>query len=333
VSIELTKRCTLTAFAIDVTPRLQAEANDQAELLRARIEAALPEVRAPLEAIWGVLGSTIQLGRGTCARLVPTDVVQTGVRLVEGPVRTLRGGVGVEGRLSLEAPCADGRGGGRGSRSPHVALPPPKVRLASEARRDDHSESRAKDNSPDERGIDLRVPVVVPWDEASRAAARSLGTGDSRYAGHVVRVLDASLGPADGGEVTLDVTIAGEVCGALSFVGKLGWQNDRNGLGFVSLRPRLAESAPTATTTASSSTLMSDLKARLRIPLPVDITALGSTVRRTLDALVPREALPKGMRVEAALDEAGVELVLPTRDGVAAVVAARGEVNVRLLVE
>lgn len=296
VSIAITKRCTLTAFGIDVTPRLQAEANAQAEILRARIDAALPEVREPLLPIWELFGTTITLGRDTCARFVPTDVVQTGARVRDG---VLRGGVGVEGRLSLESPC-------RGP-SPKRPLPPPVFRQI--------------DKNADDRGIDLRVPVVVPWDEVSRATARSLGTVEVAYGASLVRVIDARVGPGENGTMQVVATLAGDTCGEIVLTGKPIWSTARNAIGVGSLR---------ATSATDASALERAIEGALRVPLPVDITSLGSTVRKTLDALVPKPTSKDEPTVVEHVGEAGVEIVVPAKAGLAAVVVARGEVEVQI---
>lgn len=296
VSIDITKRCTLTAFAIDVTPRLQAEANAQAEILRARIDAALPEVREPIQPLWELLGTTITLGRDTCARLVPTDVVQTGARVRGG---LLRGGVGVEGQLSLESPC-------RGP-SPKRPLPPPVFRQI--------------DKHTDDRGIDLRVPVVVPWDEVSRATARSLDTVEVVYGASLVHVIDARVSPGENGSIQIVATLAGDTCGEIVLTGKPVWSTARNAIGVGSLR---------ATSATDATALARAIEAALRVPLPVDITSLGSTVRKTLDALVPKPTSKDEPTVVDHIGEAGVELVVPAKAGLAAVVVARGEVEVQI---
>lgn len=294
VAIELTKRCTLTAFAIDVTPRLQAEANTQAEKLRARIEAALPDVRASLAPLWDFVATTLPLGRGACARVVPAAVVQTGPRLANG---VLRGGVGIEGQLSVESPC--------GKPSPRRPLPPPELREIA---------------GP---GVDLRVPFTVPWEEASRGAAQSLDRVETRFGAGLVHVIDARFVPLSAASVALILTVSGELCGEVVLLGTPAWRTATNGLALDGLR-RAGLTGP------DPGALIADVAAALRVPLPVDITSLGSSLRRNLSALLPAPGEVGFAKVSAEIGETRVERVVVTSGGLAAVVVASGEVSVAL---
>jgi hypothetical protein len=310
VAIAIGRGCTLTAFRFDITPRLQAEANAQAERLRSRIEAALPEVREPLGELWGLLGTTLPLGRGTCARLTPRSVIQTGARLENGHVR---GGVGVLGELRLESPCGP-------STSPGP-LPAPVVRP--------HREG--------EGSVDLQVPITIPWDEVSRAAAESLSSLETMVRRRPVHVTDAALAVTADGQATIRLIVAGPVCGEITARGALRWRPDRNAIALSGVRVEATEAERLGLAPGEAARLAERVEASFRLPLPVDITSLGSNVRKTLDALLPKPtpgarasataALPT---IEANLDEAQISLLRPTREGLTAVVQAPGQITAKL---
>jgi hypothetical protein len=311
VAISVTRGCTLTAFRFDITPRLQAEANAQAERLRSRIEAALPEVRAPLEQLWSLLGTTLPLGRGTCARLTPTAVIQTGVRLEGGH---LRGGVGVEAQVRLESPCGPSRAPG--------SLPSPVLRP--------HGDG--------EGSVDLQVPITIPWDEVSRAGAESLSSLESTIRRRPVHVTDATLAVGADGQAAVRLIVAGPVCGEITVQGALRWRPDRNAIALSEVRVEANEADRLGLAPGEATRLAEKVEATFRLPLPVDITSLGSNVRKTLDALLPKPArgaeavttaaaLPT---IEASLDEAQISLLRPTREGLTAVVQAPGQITAKL---
>lgn len=313
VAISLSRGCTLTAFQFDITPRLQAEANAQAERLRSRIEAALPEVREPLVALWELLGTTLPLGRGTCARLTPVTVIQTGARVADGH---LRGGVGVEAHIRLESPCGASRRPG--------TLPAPVVRAPVDG----------------EGSVDLQVPITLPWDEVTRATAESLSSIEASARGRRVHVTDASLEAEADGQATVRTVLAGPVCGTVLAQGTLRWQPERNAIGLSDVRITAEERTITGLSVVEADRLARQIEATLRVPLPVDITSLGSSVRKTVDALMPKPDSGKTGKttsaeaslpmLDATLDEARVSLLRPTREGLTAVVQAPGQITAKL---
>jgi hypothetical protein len=299
VAIPVTRPCTLTALGVDVTGRVQHEADVRAQAIRAEIDRGVPVVQPLAAELWNALGASVPVGAGACARVRPTALVQSGPRR-DGDAVAL--GLGVEGEVVVETPCTPAVRSG----------PMPAPRL-------DRSVVP---------GVELAIPVMASWDEIGHAVARSLAGTEIRAGREVVRITDATIEPA-GASARVIVTVAGRSCGRVALIGAP--VADAVGqVRFPALAPDAGEvaRAHAAAPGLDVNELARAVADKLRLPPRLDVAAVPRRIDRTARALLPRDAT--GPDVEIAMHDARVDRAEITPRGLSVVLVATGSATVRL---
>lgn len=193
VGITVTQPCTMSTLGVDITEKIQAEANQRAAEIRDQINAARPSVAPTLRSILSVIATPVPVGHQSCLRVRPKHVVQASHHAGEERSSELTTLVGVEGEISLETPC-------RAIEQTRVlALPP--LRFVDAL-------------SP---GIDLHPVETIAWSRVDEAIARSLQAQLIRSSTNQVTITDVSCSASVDGRLRLDVSVVGTLCGTLSF--------------------------------------------------------------------------------------------------------------------
>jgi hypothetical protein len=302
VTIPVTRPCTLTAFGLDVTGEIQQQTNRQAEAIRSRIDAALPELGPTVEALWKALGTSVPLGGNTCVRIAPREVVQTGPRQSGGVFSV---GVGVGAQVVVESPCGPAITAGP---TPRPLLDPAAV-----------------------AGVDLVFPTILGWPTVQLAVARSLATAEFHAGREIVHLTDARVVPGAEGRVFLGVVAAGRACGELWFEGTPVMRDGAVSFGALEPAPGQAEIARRAAPGLDLQALGAAIEAKIRVPLPIDIAALPGRVDRLAAQLLAAEpAGPVHPEIRVGMGPATAEEALVRREGLAVIVRARGESSVKV---
>ena len=214
VSVDVRRRCVVTALAIDVTPMLEARVRAEARRLQARIDHALPSLRPDAERLWAQLSRPIPLRDGAHASLDPRALLQAPAAAhVAAGALVLRFGV-VAAPVVATEPSADG---------PPPPLPP---------LRDDPSLGETFALA----GVVDVAPGALARDAAARLAGSTLEAGEGS-----VRV-DSVQYAWSGERAAIDVAVRGPVCGDVSFDATPVWDASRHVLAFA-LAPAEGEEA------------------------------------------------------------------------------------------
>lgn len=299
VAIPVTRPCTLTALNVDVTGRVQHEADVRAQSIRAEIDRGVPVVYPLASELWNALGASVPVGAGACARVHPTALIQSGPRR-DGDAVAL--GLGVEGEVVVETPCAPAVRSG--------PMPPPTLDRGA---------------AP---GVELAIPVMASWGEVGHAVARALAGTEIHAGREVVRITDATIEPA-GAAARVVVTIAGRSCGRVAFVGSP--VADAVGeVRFPSLAPEIGEveRAKAAAPGLDVDALARAVAEKLRLPPRLDVAAVPRRIDRTARALLPHD--DAGPDVEVTMRDARIERAEVTPRGLSVVLVATGSATVRL---
>lgn len=310
VEIPITRRCTLTALEIDVTGDIAREADRQAAGIRARIVEALPDPGPSVESLWRALGTSVPVGLGVCARVMPKALVQSGPRLAEGVVSLA---LGVEGEVVIESPC--------GQAAPSPPLPSPRVERGAVP------------------GVWLRIPLVQSWDEVGRAVARSLALAEPRAGSEVVHVTDVQARPGPGaseGGVTLLVTLAGRVCGQVALDARAVLSPTGDGFALTQVRAAEGEQARAGAVTPGLdlAALAAEIERRAHISAAVDVPGLPRDIDRITAALLgPQPDAAVGdlaPAVRVSMKSAALEDPFSAAAGLTSLIVARGDATARL---
>lgn len=301
VGIPITRRCMLTALSIDVTGEVEAEAKRREQAIRESIDAGVPAVEPVLREIWQALGTSVPLGAGTCARVYPTALVQTGPRVRGGAIRLV---LGAEGQVVVETPCAPAQ--------PAPPMPSPRLDRTLEP------------------GVDLRVPVIVGWDEASRAIARGLAQAEPAVGGEVVHVTDARVQPTARG-VRIGLTIAGKTCGEVWLDGVPAYDATRGAIVFQGLTPA-GDAAGLARAGIDGAQLAASVAPLIAVPLRVDPANVPKRIDRIAASLLgPTAGQPAdGPEIAVGMTRASIDAALAVREGLVAMLHAEGAATVKL---
>lgn len=298
VAIPITRPCTLTALGVDVTARVQREADARARSIRDEIDRGVPIVAPLVRSLWQALAASVPIGAATCARVRPTDLVQSGPRRDEGALAI---GLGVEGEVVVETPCRP---------APQAtAAPPPRL---------------DRSIAP---GVSLIVPVVASWEEIGRRVARALAATEAHAGPERVRITDVHARPAGAG-VRLEVAFVGRVCGVVSLDGA-PIVSASGEVRFDALSPsstelqRVRDAAPSLDVGAFGRSLA----AVLRLPPSLDVAAVPRRLDSVVRALLPKAAAGDP-EVTVAMRDAYVSAVTVTSDGLALTLVASGDAKV-----
>lgn len=298
VEIPITRACTMSALALDVTDDFAKEAAAQARTIRDRIDGGVPDVAPIVQDIWRALGTSVPLGNGACARLSPRAVVQTGLR---SSGSTLSLGVGAEGEIVVEAPCRPT------AASP--AIPPPRV---------------ARDAT---NGVHLEVPVVVSWEQASLVLARALSAQEPLVGAERAHVTDVRASP-DGDRVRLLLTLSGRTCGQVALVAGLAPRADLARIDLVELAPVDGERERAGLDLRA---LARELSPHLHVPLPVHPAAVPRRIDKIAATLLAHdERDPSAPALKVTMQRAALGSALVRREGIVGVLVASGDATVSL---
>jgi hypothetical protein len=192
VSLEFTKGCKVRALGgmlrIDVTPMLESAIAPQLERVRREIDSRLPDVRADVERAWRKLSTPRALPLGGCIVIEPAGLVQGPMRESSG---TAHARFALLARPELRVDC---------SSPPAAAAPLPPL--------------SADPALPDEDSVTLGM--VQPLTSLARAfeAATPEASAGARF--HVAEATIEALGA----RVAAELTLAGDVCGAVALHAK-----------------------------------------------------------------------------------------------------------------
>ena len=190
VALEFTRGCRVRALggllSVDVTPMLRSTVAPQLERVRREIDGQLPDVRADVARAWRQLSAPRALPPplGGCVMIEPLGLVQGPMRESEGMAHAR---FALLARPELRSDCG-------GTPAPSAPLPP-------------LSADRAM---PDEDSVTFGMELPLS-SLASAFEAAALPTGsEPRF--HV----EAATIEARGQRVVTELTLAGDVCGAVA---------------------------------------------------------------------------------------------------------------------
>lgn len=306
VAIPITRPCTVTSLGLDVTGRLQHEADVQADRVRREIDASIPSLEPGARALFSALAIVLPLSLESCVKVRPTAVLQ-GAAVMRGPSSA---GVplGVVGEVTVESPCA--------TPGPPASLPPPRFEPAL---------------AP---GVSLEVPIALGFDDVSRELDRSAAPLDVAAGAEPVRITD--LRAVGGiGALELDATLVGRACGTVRLLARPSYDAASGGVVFASVRPapgeleRVARLAPTV----DLAPIAAAVRERARIPLPIDLASVPRRLEQaiaTVAGAAAASAGPHAPEVAFHIDGAKVESVVVAAGRVAALASLHGSAAIRL---
>lgn len=307
VQIPVTRRCTLTALDIDVTGRVQHEADLEAGRLRARIEHELPDLGPAAAQLWSLLTTSVPIGGGRCVRVFPTAVVQTGPHGDATGAKTLSMNVGVEGEIVVET-C----------RSSPARPPLPAPRLD-------------RSLSP---GAALEVGQLITWDEVGRSMVRTLGSPEVRLGSETTKITDVRAAPGLGGRMNIAVTIAGKTCGEIRLEATPVATPTGDGitLADVHLAPFELERVSGTIRRFDAHALEQVIGERGRLPLPLEAFVIPRQLDAFTSRLLGKQRDGDGgpLDLDVSVTSAKLTSVQPSADGLLAIVDIRGDTRIRV---
>lgn len=296
VGVSVVRSCTIAG--IDATPEIEKQARGAVGVVQNRIARSLPRIRPSVAGVWDILHHPVSLGTTACLRIKPEQLAQAKPR--SEPTRLVTS-LSAEGTLAVEEPCL-----GRDAPVQPGALP------------------KLETRDQIEPGVDLRVPIVTSFTDASAALARSLALGTTS-ADRVRLVKLEARGVAAGGRgaLALQGTLAGPVCGEAWWLAD-PWYDAAT----ARIRLRNVQPAPGQPRSAELAEVAARIESGGAISLPVDVSA-GP---RAIEGLIQRfgEDLPKTARLESSMAQSAVDGVRVSSDGLVAVAVFSGSAAVRL---
>ena len=285
VTIDVTKPCLVTALDVDVTPILVSKAREQTAGVKAKIDAALPNVHDDAAHGWEVAQTNVPFGSG-CFALHPTAIAQ-GPTTIEGTDVVAR--FAAIAHPSVESPCVD----------PPPPSPLPKL---------DHDAAM---------GDDFQMHVAVRATTASVADAWSQQVKASpiEAVGAQLRATALDVHTTSRG-LALDLSLAGTTCGVAFFDGEPKWDADKKS---VTLDPLAAATGEAQRFSSNApEAIATQLRQRLAFTPPADdgslskglsdLATLASTDDRKFEVTVAQskeEAIfttPEGVELRFEID-------------------------------
>ena len=298
-SVNLTRPCYI--LGKDVSAPIRDAARDQIAQIERRVNAALPDLRAPLAQASRVLELPLALGPGICIRVEPRRAFQEKPQMAGGVIKTR---FGVVGRVQVERPCPP-------EPTPGPARSLPELEQVGEAA----------------RGIALVVPIRMGWSEVSAELSRSLSARANAPAR--VRILRASARATTRngvGVVAIETTLQGPVCGDATWLAE-PWYDPRSSrvhLRRVALAPRQERLAEQL----EEYDLAGAIERQAAIALPVDVSGTPATLRD----LIQRATAGRHDPIEGdfEIQPPRIDRVLPEPDALVPIVTFGGTASLEL---
>jgi hypothetical protein len=285
VSIDVTKPCLVTALDVDVTPILVAKAREQTAGVKAKIDAALPDVKADAAHGWEVAQTNVPFGSG-CFALHPTAIVQ-GPTTIEGTDVVAR--FAAIAHPSVVSPCVD----------PPPPVPLPKL---------DHDAAMGDDFQMHVAVTATTAALAEAWTQQAKASTFDAANAQLRASALDVHTTSRGL--------AIDLGLAGTTCGTAFFDGEPKWDATRKVIAIDPLLPATGEAQRFSTNAPDA--IASLLRQRLSFTPPADDASLGkglvdlgtlaSTDDRTFDVSVAQSkeealfATPDGVELRFEID-------------------------------
>jgi hypothetical protein len=242
VDFVVTKRCTMTALAVDVTPILESKGRAAARDLEKKIDGAIPALQPYARKGWKAMQTPLSLG-DACLVLAPKSIAQGPTRLVDDHLR-LRFGVRAEPRVALPCPA----------KIDETELP--------ELARDDAMPA----------SFSLDLPVSIDWANARAQSNDALAAADLGLA-HIERVDVAPTRDALG----IVTSVSGRACGSLGFDATLAWDATKRRVVASSVNAR-SESKARSGSLVDADAIAKGVRERLALSLPMDDEAMASNL-------------------------------------------------------
>lgn len=246
VSLEFTNGCKVRALrgllSVDVTPMLESAIAPQLERVRREIDGRLPDVRADVERAWRQLSTQRALPLGGCMVIEP-------VGLVQGPMQESGGMAHARfallARPELRSDCSS-------APPPSVVLPP----------------LSADPALPDEGSVTLGMELPL----ASLARAFETATVEASP-GPRFHVAEARV-EARGRRVAAELTLAGELCGAVAFQARPTFEGEEGVIELTAGKLDAAESERVRAAGLDPAALAEQLTPLPRLATPLSLPML-----------------------------------------------------------
>jgi hypothetical protein len=249
VTIDIGRRCVVTALNIDVTPIVEQEARAETKKVEERIDRALPDLHGEAERAWHTLEREMPLRQGACVALHPRELVQ-GPSRVDGDRLVVRLGVNASPLVTMPCPPAP----------PETPLPP--------LRFDPTLSDTFALHVPVARTPDA---LAASWESALKGKTLAAGGGAVR-----IESMQAALAAE---AIALDVGVSGPACGSVSFVARPSWDAQRSLHAFdVAPREGVVDRVRAVAPGVDVAGLARTLAAKLDDVLPVDDASLGTAL-------------------------------------------------------
>lgn len=270
VSLRFTRGCKVRALGgfltIDVTPTLQNELEPQLTEVARQLDRQLPNLRAEAEKGWAQAATPRELPLGACFVLQPQGVVQGPV---EPSTELLQARFALLASPELRMRCAVA--------PPATPLPP----------------LRSDTMLPTEGVVHLGMVSALSNLARGFEAAAPVALGDER-----VRVSRAEV-TARGSDVTSELTLAGDVCGAVTLDARLVFEGDGQYIGMAAPRWPQPESKRIAESKLEPSKLAHVLSKMPRLTPPLSASAFLAAAPM-LAAALSRPPLSVSAQVSSA---------------------------------
>lgn len=308
VAVEVQRGCVLQPIGVDQSAHIHRAAREQRELVKRRIDAALPDIHGDVESVWRILHTPVSIDNSLCLRIRPTGVIQQKPKLSKPGAdgsRTISTRISVTGEVRVEDPCQP-------DATPIAALPAP---------------TATAEVAPD---VALEVPLFLEWSDVAAQFNRALAGQRVPTERGEVQIAKVEVKPSSQqgrSKVALGLTLSGVACGQVWFLADVDTDMQRKVLVLRTITPLTGSGV--ALPGETSRRLATLVEQRATLDLPVDLSAAPST----LEGLVRRltQDLPPEVKLDLKVEPAKVSQIVALERALVPVVSLGGHAGLSAL--